>query len=81
MVLERRLRDTLAALSPAPPVDALDDAFRKPTRPQGSTLEVHNRAFYQVLVNGIEIKYRDAEGRVRGDQVRIIDFENAANAD
>ena len=34
-----------------------------------------------MLVNGVEIEYRDAEGRVRGDQVRVIDFETAANND
>ena len=34
-----------------------------------------------MLVNGVEIEYRDAEGRVRGDQVRVIDFESPANND
>ena len=34
-----------------------------------------------MLVNGVEIEYRDAEGRVRGDQVRVIDFETPANND
>ena len=81
VVLERRLRDALAALNPGLPGDALDDAFRKLTRPEGSTVEARNRAFHQMLVNGVEIEYRDAEGRVRGDQVQVIDFENPANND
>ena len=81
VVLERRLRDGLAALNPGPVGDALDDAFRKLTRPEGSTPEARNRAFHRMLVNGVEIEYRDAEGRVRGDQVRVIDFETAANND
>ena len=34
-----------------------------------------------MLVNGVEIEFRDADGRVRGDQVRIIDFDNPANND
>ena len=38
-MLERRLRDTLARLNPDLPSDALDDAYRKLTRPEGSTLE------------------------------------------
>ena len=29
----------------------------------------------------VEIEYRDVEGRVRGDQVRVIDFETPANND
>ena len=81
VVLERRLRDALAVLNPDLPVDAIDDAFRKLTRPEGSTLEARNRAFHRMLVNGVEIEYRDAEGRVRGDQVQVIDFEDPANND
>ena len=81
VVLERRLRDALATLNPGLPVGALDDAYRKLTRSEGSTLEARNRAFHQMLVNGVEIEYRDAEGRVRGDQVQVIDFENPANND
>ena len=79
VVLEHRLRDALAALNPGLPGDAIDDAFGKLTRPQGSTVEARNRAFHRMLVNGVEIEYRDAEGRVRGDQVRVIDFESPAN--
>ena len=81
VVLERRLRDALATLNSDLPVAALDDAFRKLTRPEGSTLEVHNRAFHRMLVNGVEIEYRDPEGRVRGDQVRVIDFERLDDND
>ena len=81
MVLERRLRDALAALNRGLPVDALADAFRKLTRPQGTTVEARNRAFHRMLVNGVEIEYRGAEGRLRGDHVRVIDFENTANND
>ena len=36
VVLERRLRDALATLNPGLPADALDDAYRKLTRPEGS---------------------------------------------
>ena len=81
VVLERRLRDALATLNPGLPVDALHDAFRKLTRPEGSTLEARNRAFHRMLVNGVEIEYRDAEGRVIGGQVQVIDFENPAKND
>ena len=80
-VLGHRLRDALASLNPGLPVDALDDAFRKLTRPEGSTVQARNRVFHRMLGNGVEIEYRDAGGRIRGDQVRVIDFEIPANND
>ena len=81
VVLEHRLRNAVATLNPALPPAALDDAFRKLTRPEGSTAEARNREFHRMLVNGVEIEYREAGGAVRGDLVRVIDFDNPANND
>ncbi len=81
VVLEHRLLDALAQLNSGLPTSALDDAYHKLTHPQGSTLEARNRTFHQMLVNGVEIEYQNADGRVRGDQVRVIDFDNPANND
>ena len=79
VVLEHRLREALAALNPCLPVSALDDAFRKLTRPEGATLEARNRGFHRMLVDGVEIEYREAAGRVRGDQVAVLDFDDPTN--
>ena len=81
VVLKYRLRDALAALNPSVPSSALDDAYRKLTRPEGSTLEGRNRAFHRMLVNGVTVEYREGEGRVRGDQVRVIDFDDFSKND
>ena len=81
VVLERRLWDALATLNPSLPASALDDAYRKLTRPEGSTLEARNRAFHRMVVNGVEIEYREPGGRVRGDQTVVLDFDEPANND
>ena len=81
VVLGRRLRDALAELNPSLPASSLDDAFRKLTQPQGSTLESRNRDFHQMLVNGVDIEYRNSDGRVRGDQALVVDFDNPTNND
>ena len=81
VILAHRLRDALARLNPALPTDALDDAFRKLTRPEGATLETCNRAFHRMAANGVNVEYRDAAGAVRGDQARVIDFDDPANND
>ena len=81
VVLERRLRDALAELNPALPAAALDDAFRKRTHPEGPTLEARNRAFHRMLVDGVTVEYRTADGDIRGAQARVVDFDNPANND
>ena len=81
VVLKRRLRDTLARLNPNLPTEALDDAFRKLTHPEGPTLEARNRAFHRMLVDGVTVEYRTDNGTVRGAQARVIDFDTPANND
>ena len=81
VILENRLRQALDHLNPALPPDALADAFRKLTRPDGSTLEARNRAFHRMLVDGVTIEYRTTGGTLRGAQVSILDYENPANND
>ena len=81
VVLERRLRYALADLNPGLPADALDDAFRKLTCSEGSTLEARNRAFHRMLVEGVMVEYRADGGAIRGAQVRVVDFDDPANND
>ena len=81
VVLERRLRDALAELNPDLPITALDDAFRKLTRPEGPTLEARNRAFQRMLVDGVTVEYRTPDGNIRGAQASVIDFDDPSNND
>ncbi len=81
VILEHRLRDALDRLNPDLPPEALDDAFSKLTRPEGSTLEAHNRTFHRMLVDGVTVEYRSDGGAVRGAQIFGLDFDNPANND
>ena len=81
VVLEHRLRGALDRLNPGLPTAALDDAFRKLTRPEGSTVEARNRAFHRMLVDGVTVEYPTEGGAVRGAQVLGLDFDNSANND
>ncbi|TAK43991.1 MAG: type I restriction endonuclease subunit R [Betaproteobacteria bacterium] len=74
VVLTQRLRDALARLNPVLPAEALKDAFRKLTLPEGAELIARNRALHQLLVDGVTVEYRDAEGSIRGAQARVIEF-------
>src|SRR5882672_6153560 len=81
VVLAQRLHDALARLNPALPAEALADAFRKLTRPEGAELIVRNRAMHRLLVDGVTVEYRDGEGSIRGAQARVIDFDDPAGND
>ena len=81
VVLERRLRDALVELNPSLLPSALDDALRRLTRPEGSTLEARNRAFHRMLVEGVTVERRTDGGTIRGAQVKVVDFDNPANND
>jgi len=81
VVLEQRLRDALARLNPFLPLDALDDAHRKLTRADGPTLLDRNRTVHRMLIEGVTVEYRRADGSIAGAQARVIDFDDLANND
>ena len=80
VVLGQRLRDALVRLNSDLPAGALDDAFRKLTRLEGTSLAFRNRVFHRLIVDGVTVEYRDGGG-VRGAQVKVIDFDVPSNND
>ena len=74
--LHQRLRDALERLNPDLPRDALLDASRKLTQPEGADLIRHNHNAHKLLVNGVNVEYADSQGDLRGAQVRFFDFDD-----
>ena len=81
VVLEGRLRGALERLNQGLPYEALEDAYRKLMAPFGTSLAVKNASFHRMLVDGVNVEYRGDDGRIRGAQVRVIDFENVGAND
>ena len=81
VILTRRLQDAVANLNPNIPADAQQEAIRKTLNPDSHTLVQNNRTFHQMLVDGIEVEYRQLDGTIRGDRVRLIDFDTPENND
>ena len=81
VILTRRLRDAVAHLNPKIPADAQQEAIRKVLNPDSPVLIQNNRAFHEMLVDGIEVEYRQLDGTIRGDRVRLIDFDIPENND
>lgn len=80
-VLAGRLRDALARLNPGLPAEALEDAFRRLTRPEGADVVARNRVVHRLLVDGVTVEYRAESGEIRGDQARVLDFDEPARND
>jgi type I restriction enzyme R subunit len=74
VVLEARLRDAIGRLNPAVPVEAREEALRKVLRVATPSLTQTNRAFHQMLRNGVPVEYPRADGSIAGDHVRLVDF-------
>ena len=81
VILTRRLRDAVAHLNPKIPAEAQEEAIRKVLNPDSHTLVQNNRAFHLMLVDGIEVEYRQLDGTIRGERVRLIDFDTPENND
>lgn len=81
VVLDRRLRETLRRLNPALPPEAVDDAYRKLTRADAPSAVERNRALHRMLVDGITVEFRRADGSIGGAQARVIDFDEPGNND
>ena len=81
VVLAGRLRDALARLNPDVPPAALDEAYRKLTRPDRPTLAANNHAAHRMIVEGVPVEYFRPDGSLGGDLVRVLDFDEPGNND
>ncbi|MDI9385036.1 MAG: type I restriction endonuclease [Verrucomicrobiota bacterium] len=65
VVLEYRLRQALQRLNPQVPADALadalEDAFRKLTRPDSPSLVANNHVIHKYLVEGVPVEHQRAD--------------------
>jgi type I restriction enzyme R subunit len=81
VVLEDRLRAALQRMNPEIPDEALEDAYRRLTRADAQSLLERNRSLHRLIVDGVNVEYRRADGSIAGAQARVIDFENPENND
>ena len=81
VVLERRLRDAVARLNPNIPAVSQEEAVQKVHSPNSPSLFQNNRTFHLMLVDGIEVEYRDSDGTMHGDRVQLLDFDSPENND
>ncbi len=79
VVLDRRLRQALQRLNPQVPSDALEEAFRKLTRPDSPSLVANNHVVHKYLAEGVPVEYQRADGSIGGDLMRVFDYDDPEN--
>ncbi len=80
VVLARPLREKLIELNPDLPDEAYDDAVRQITATVASqTLLATNREKYDLIKDGVQVRFRNADGERVRQRLRIFDFEEPEN--
>jgi type I restriction enzyme R subunit len=75
VILAARLADAVDRLNPAIPADARADAIRKVMAVELPSLVEENRRLHRLIVEGVPVEYRADDGSIRGDRVRLVDFD------
>lgn len=75
VLLVSRLRDAISRLNPLVPLVARENALQKILNIDTPVLLAANRAFHNMLVNGVPVEYQKG-GETRGDFVRLMDFSD-----
>jgi type I restriction enzyme, R subunit len=73
VVLSRRLHEAIHRINPTIPAEAKEDALKKIVRFTSPDLLTTNQFFHALLTDGIDVKFRTADG-TRSDKVWLIDY-------
>jgi len=74
VVLVRRLREALRRINKSIPDIAIDEAVKKVLRTESQDLVVNNQHFHRLVVNGVPVQYKRADGSIKDELVWLLDF-------
>ncbi len=78
VILENRVKDALFKINRDLPAEALEEAYRQIITFNSPMLEENNRGFHKLLVEGIEVSFKE-KGHIRTKRAYIVDFSNINN--
>jgi type I restriction enzyme R subunit len=81
VVLAKRLTAAIERLNPSIPNEARGDAARKVLATERPSLVEENRRLHKLIVEGVDVEFYSEDGTIRGDKVRLIDFDDLAAND
>lgn len=74
-ILAARLSAAVDRLNPHIPADARADAIRKVLAVELPGQVEENRRLHALIVGGVPVEYRAEDSSIRGDRVRLVDFD------
>ncbi|MBV1929028.1 MAG: type I restriction endonuclease subunit R [Gammaproteobacteria bacterium] len=79
IILHDRLLNRLKMINSHIPLASLEQVALQVSKPETPMLIKNNKAFHQLLLEGVKVEYKDADGKEKTDYVQLIDFANMAN--
>lgn len=74
-----RVADAIRRYNPGLPAMAQEEALKRVLRNAEPSLVLDNRDFHNLLVNGVDVEYRDESGNVKSNKVWLLDGINLEN--
>lgn len=76
-----RLEQAVARINPDIPDSARAEAIKRVLRSTEPTLLLDNKDFHNLLVNGVDVEYKDQDGEIRNNKVWLIDYNDTDKND
>ncbi|MDD4871293.1 MAG: type I restriction endonuclease subunit R [Kiritimatiellae bacterium] len=81
VLLRNRLKESLIKINPTIPSQAIDEAVKQISRTDSPTVVINNRTFHKLVTDGVDVQFRNKEGRIITDKVWLFDWKNLDNND
>jgi type I restriction enzyme, R subunit len=79
VILEQDLRQAIENLNPKLPSDAIDETIKKIRRLNTKNQIKNNEQFHTYLTEGVPLEYRNKQGKITSDNIKLVDFNNPKN--
>ena len=79
IILHDRLLSRLEVINPHIPVATLEQVAIQVSKPETPILIKNNKAFHQLLLEGVKVEFKDKNGEEKTDYVQLVDFNNIDN--
>jgi type I restriction enzyme, R subunit len=76
VILVDRVKRAIARLNPDMPPEAHADALRQVFQTKMPSLTEENRRLHKAIVEGADVEFFGEDGVIRGEQARLIDFDD-----